>query len=76
MKIAAIKRLNERLPYWVKKPFSSVIRRRLIENRVFLDQYDALIRADAMTDASGADAAAQTDATARLRPYRLLQKPV
>lgn len=51
MKIDAIKRLNEWLPYWVKKPFAPVIRRRLIENRVFLDQYDALIRADAMTDA-------------------------
>lgn len=50
MKIAAIKKLNENMPYWMKRPFARIIRNRLIENRVFLEQYELLERAEGMTE--------------------------
>ena len=50
MNIAAIKKLNEKMPYWLKKPFSHMIRNRLIENKVFLKQYDLLKSADSMSE--------------------------
>ena len=50
MKIAAIKKLNENMPYWMKRPFARIIRNRLIRNRIFLEQYELLERADGMTE--------------------------
>lgn len=50
MKIALIKQLNEKLPYWVKRPFSSMIRKKLITNQIFLMQYKSLVRADSMSE--------------------------
>ncbi len=50
MNIAAIKKLNENMPYWMKRPFAHIIRNRLIENKVFLKQYEVLEQADGMTE--------------------------
>ena len=50
MNIAAIKKLNENMPYWMKRPFAHIIRNRLIENKVFLKQYELLEQADGMTE--------------------------
>lgn len=50
MNIAAIRKINEQMPYWMKRPFSRIIRRKLIENSVFSEQYGALVEADAMDE--------------------------
>lgn len=49
MKIAFIKKLNQNLPYWVKRPFSRIIRNKLTGNEVFLKQYEILKKSDSMT---------------------------
>lgn len=46
MGIALIKKINEKTPYWVKRPFAKMIRGKLIHNAVFLDEYEALDRFD------------------------------
>lgn len=50
MKIALIKQLNEKIPYWAKRPFAPVIRRKLITNPTFVKQYEALLEGDAMSE--------------------------
>ena len=50
MNIAVIKKLNETIPYCMKKPFAGIIRNRLIKNKVFLKQYELLERADDMNE--------------------------
>lgn len=42
MKISVIKQLNEKTPYWMKKPFSAIIRKQLISNKIFKTQYQEL----------------------------------
>lgn len=49
MKIAAIRKVNEKMPYWMKRPFAGFIRGKLIKNRTFLAQYQELEAADAMS---------------------------
>lgn len=49
MNISVIKRMNEALPYWVKRPFARMIRGRLVNNKVFLQQYETLVQADSMS---------------------------
>lgn len=46
MGIALIKKLNEKIPYWIKLPFSKLIRSRLIENKEFIITYNKLAHAD------------------------------
>ncbi|MBQ8317534.1 MAG: phenylacetate--CoA ligase family protein [Lachnospiraceae bacterium] len=46
MKIQLIKKVNEILPAWIKKPFSPIIRNKLINNKIFLDQYNELLDLD------------------------------
>lgn len=48
MKISFVKVLNEKLPYWMKRPFSHLIRGRLVNNKVFLKQYEQLKKADTL----------------------------
>ncbi len=48
MNIALIKKINEKMPYWMKRPFAHIIRGRLINNSVFLETYDSLLRLDQM----------------------------
>lgn len=50
MNIAAVKKLNENMPYWMKRPFARIIRNRLIENKIFLKQYELLEQSDDMTE--------------------------
>ena len=50
MNIAVIKKLNEDMPYWMKRPFAHIIRNRLIKNKIFLKQYELLERADGMSE--------------------------
>ena len=42
MKISKIKKLNEKIPDWVKLPFGNLIRHQLISNSVFVEQYRGL----------------------------------
>lgn len=46
MKIAWLKEANEKIPAWMKKPFGSFLRKRLIQNEDFLQQYALLCRFD------------------------------
>ena len=48
MNIAHIKKLNENMPYWVKRPFAGIIRSRLTKNIDFFNQYKELIQFDDM----------------------------
>ena len=48
MKIAAIRKINEKMPYWMKRPFAGLIRGKLINNQAFLAQYRELEAADVM----------------------------
>lgn len=48
MNIAIVKKVNEKLPYWVKKPFAKIIRDRLITNNTFLKTYSMLEEMDNM----------------------------
>lgn len=50
MRIAVIKKINEKLPYWMKRPFSQIIRNQLINNKIFLRQYELLTESDVMTE--------------------------
>lgn len=50
MGIALIKKINEKTPFWIKKPFSKIIRKKLIENAVFLETYNLLEKQDALTE--------------------------
>lgn len=50
MRISLIKKLNEHIPYWAKRPFIKVIRNRLICNHTFLDTYQMLEKADQMSE--------------------------
>lgn len=49
MKIAAIRKINEKMPYWMKRPFAGFIRGKLIKNGTFLAQYQELEAADDMS---------------------------
>ena len=42
MNISLLKKINERMPYWMKKPFAKIIRNKLIKNKVFLEEYKSL----------------------------------
>ena len=46
MSIAQIKKLNEKIPYWMKRPFAGIIRNKLIENSLFQETYQMLCQAD------------------------------
>ncbi len=46
MRISSIRKLNEKTPYWIKRPFARVIRNRLIKNKDFLCMYELLSKAD------------------------------
>ena len=48
MKISAIRKVNEIMPYWIKRPFARLIRGKLVKNEGFLAQYRELEAADAM----------------------------
>lgn len=48
MRISLLKKINERTPYWIKKPFSKIIRDRLINNKEFKTTYSNLIKYDSM----------------------------
>lgn len=50
MRISLIKKLNEYIPYWAKRPFARFIRNRLICNHTFLDTYQMLENADRMSE--------------------------
>lgn len=50
MNIKKIKRLNDIVPFWIKRPFSKVIRRQLINNPVFLRQYQELEQAESLSE--------------------------
>lgn len=49
MGIALLKKLNTKLPDSVKIAFGSIIRSKLINNKVFQDQYSELIKMDSMS---------------------------
>lgn len=49
MGIALLKKINEKMPYWMKRPFAKMIRRKLIRNPVFTETYELLLKADDMT---------------------------
>lgn len=49
MGIALIKKINEKTPYWMKKPFAKIIRAKLINNKTFLETYRLLEQSDLMT---------------------------
>ncbi len=49
MGIALIKKVNEKTPYWIKKPFAKMIRNKLIKNTVFLETYHLLEKGDLMS---------------------------
>ncbi len=48
MNISLLKKINERMPYWMKKPFAKIIRNKLIKNKVFLEEYKSLCQYDEM----------------------------
>ena len=50
MAIALLKKINEVIPYWVKKPFSKIIRNKLIKNKEFLNTYSELTVYDLMSE--------------------------
>lgn len=50
MKIATIKKINEELPYWIKRPFSKAIRAKLTSNHLFLETYNMLKQAETLSD--------------------------
>ena len=49
MGISLLKKINERTPYWLKKPFSKIIRGKLINNKEFVDTYSKLSEYDSMS---------------------------
>ena len=49
MRIALIKKINEKTPYCIKSPFSKLIRKQLIGNTVFQETYHLLLDADKMS---------------------------
>ncbi len=50
MKISKIKKLNDIIPYCLKKPFTKMIRERLINNAKFKTTYEKLIKADGLSN--------------------------
>lgn len=50
MGIAFVKKLNEKTPYWIKAPFSNIIRNKLIKNKLFIDTMEMLVSADHLSD--------------------------
>lgn len=48
MNISLLKKINERMPYWMKKPFAKIIRNKLIKNKIFLEEYKTLCQYDEM----------------------------
>ena len=48
MRISLLKKINERTPYWVKKPFSKIIRSKLVNNKEFTTTYSKLLNYDTM----------------------------
>lgn len=48
MGISLLKKINERTPYWVKKPFSKIIRSKLVNNKEFTTTYSKLLNYDTM----------------------------
>lgn len=49
MRIALIKKINEKTPYWIKAPFAQLIRRKLIGNSVFSETYRQLSEYDKLS---------------------------
>ena len=49
MNISIIKKINEKMPYWMKRPFTRIIRERLINNSVFKKEYQELCKADVLS---------------------------
>lgn len=50
MGIAIIKKINEKTPYWMKAPFSKIIRNKLIKNSVFNNTMNMLITSDGLSE--------------------------
>ena len=50
MNIAFIKKTYENMPYWMKTPFTKIIRKRLIGNQVFFETYQRLNGFDKLSD--------------------------
>lgn len=50
MKISSLKKLNEKIPDWMKLPFAPVLRRRLIHNKTFRNQYQELEKTERLTE--------------------------
>lgn len=50
MNISMIKKLNEDIPYWMKRPFAKFIRNRLIKNSVFLTTFNSLVECDKLSE--------------------------
>lgn len=48
--IQLIKRINEKTPSWVRQMFAPVIRKQLIDNRIFTEQYNLLVKADKFSE--------------------------
>lgn len=44
-----IKKINEKMPGWMKRPFAKTIRKKLIRNHAFIEMYELLVKADYMT---------------------------
>ena len=52
MGIGILKKLNTMMPDSIKNLFAPFIRKGLIDNRIFVNQYDALIQADSLSEES------------------------
>lgn len=50
MSISQLKKINEKMPYWMKRPFSRLIRNQLINNREFKDTYQFLCQIESAAD--------------------------
>lgn len=50
MKISNLKKLNEKIPDWVKMPFAPLLRHQLIHNTTFINQYHGLERSNKLTE--------------------------
>lgn len=50
MKISNLKKLNEKIPDWMKMPFAPLIRYQLIHNRTFINQYHELEKSNKLTE--------------------------
>lgn len=50
MKVGMIKKIYDELPYWVKRPFSKIIRSQITSNHLFLETYNMLKKADELSE--------------------------